>query len=97
MDFSSLLPIGSVVLLHGGQKRLMIYGIKQTDTTTDKEYDYIGVFYPEGNLGNEGHFFFNSSDIEKIYFVGLNDRERQEFIHNLELFYSQKREISTEG
>lgn len=91
MDFSELLPIGSVVLLHGGKKRLMIYGIKQTDITTGMEYDYIGVFYPEGNLGDEGHFFFNSTDIEKISFVGLNDAERQKFIGDLEQFYQQEK------
>lgn len=89
MDLSGLLPIGSVVLLHGGKKRLMIYGVKQTDITTDTEYDYIGVFYPEGNLGDEGHFFFNSVDIEQVFFVGLNDDERQKFIKDLEQFYRQ--------
>lgn len=91
MNFSGLLPIGSVVLLHGGKKRLMIYGIKQTDITTGMEYDYIGVFYPEGNLGDEGHFFFNSTDIERISFVGLNDAERQRFIGDLEQFYQQEK------
>lgn len=62
MELSKLLPIGSIVLLQGGKKRLMIYGIKQTDITTGTEYDYIGVCYPEGNLGEDGHFFFNHSD-----------------------------------
>ena len=35
------LPIGSVVLLKEGKKRLMIYGIKQIDINTKIEYDYI--------------------------------------------------------
>lgn len=87
MSIRELLPIGSVVMLKGGKKRLMIYGIKQTDTSTGQEYDYISVLYPEGNLGNEGHFFFNNSDIEKIYYLGLNDGERQSFIEKLEGFY----------
>ena len=87
MNISELLPIGSVVMLNGGKKGLMIYGVKQTDVSTGAEYDYIGVLYPEGNLGNEGHFFFNSSDIEKVYYLGLNDGERQAFIAKLEEFY----------
>lgn len=37
MEIRELLPIGSVVLLKDGQKRVMIYGVKQTDTSTDKE------------------------------------------------------------
>ena len=90
MNINELLPIGSVVLLHGGKKRLMIYGIKQTDLNTGQEYDYVAVLYPEGNLGSEGHYFFNSTDIEKVYFVGMNDGERQKFIKSLEDFYSQQ-------
>lgn len=90
MNISELLPIGSVVMLNGGKKRLMVYGIKQTNVADGVEYDYLGVLYPEGNLGNEGHFFFNSADIEKVYFLGLNDAERQSFIADLERFYAQK-------
>ena len=50
MNIENLLPIGSVVLLKGGVKRLMIYGVRQTDKKDNTEYDYIGVLYPEGNI-----------------------------------------------
>lgn len=90
MSISELLPIGSVVLLKGGSKRLMIYGVKQTNMDSQEEFDYIGVLYPEGNLGDEGHFFFNSEDIEKVFFVGMNDGERQTFLSKLEKFYEKK-------
>ena len=55
MEIKKLLPIGSVVLLEEGKKRLMIYGIKQTEQETQQEYDYIGVVYPEGNMGAYGN------------------------------------------
>lgn len=90
MKISELLPIGSVVLLHEGKKRLMIYGIKQTNMDDGTEYDYLGVLYPEGNLGKEGHFFFNATDVEKVCFRGFDDEERQLFISKLEEFYQQK-------
>lgn len=90
MGIHELLPIGSVVLLRGGKKRLMIYGVKQTDGSTGTVYDYIGVLYPEGSLGSEGHYFFNAQDIERIYFVGFNDAERQAFIEALDEFYAQQ-------
>ena len=48
----SLLPIGSVVLLNGGEKRLMICGRVQTDVATGKTYDYSACFYPDGIIGN---------------------------------------------
>jgi len=90
MSIQELLPIGSVVLLKGGQKRLMIYGVKQKDISTGTEYDYIAVLYPEGNIGDEGHYFFNAGDIERVYFTGMNDGERQKFIAALTEFYAKE-------
>lgn len=86
--FEKLLPIGSVVLLRGGAKKLMIVGIKQIKTDAEdvdkKEYDYIGVMYPEGFLGNETNFLFNHEDINDVVFTGYNNPERAEFIAFLE-------------
>ena len=92
-----LLPIGSVVMLEGGKKSLMIFGVKQTDTVnentqdeTSTEYDYIGVVYPEGNMGPELQFLFNHKDIKEVFFRGYEDAEREEFIERLTKFYEQE-------
>ncbi len=82
-----LLPIGSVVLLEGGQKRVMIFGVKQTNRDDNQEYDYIGVMYPEGNVEEVGQFLFNHEDIVHIFFRGFEDPEREEFMEHLEEFY----------
>lgn len=87
MEIRNLLPIGSVVLLKEGKKRLMVYGIKQTDNSSGEEYDYIGVLYPEGNMGDGTQFLFNHGDIDEIYFRGCEDEERENFIAKLEDFY----------
>ena len=88
MEISQLLPIGSIVVLKNGQKKLMIYGVKQTDIESGTEYDYISVPYPEGNMGEEaGVILFNHSDIEEIYFQGYEDEEREAFIEKLEQYY----------
>jgi len=88
MDY--LLPIGSVVRLVGGEKRLMIFGVKQTDATDGgTERDYIAVLYPEGNLGPEHQYMFNHGDIEEIYFYGFSDVERQDFIKLLSETYAR--------
>lgn len=80
-----ILPIGSVVRLNGGIKRLMIFGILQKNGDDDgTEYDYVGVAYPEGSIGMESHFLFNDADIEEIVFRGYEDIERQTFINILE-------------
>ena len=92
MTVKELLPIGSVVLLKNGKKRVMIYGIKQTNNDTGVEYDYISVLYPEGNMGENTRFLFNHSDIEEIYFHGYEDEEREEFIEALSNFYENQSE-----
>ncbi|WPC41626.1 DUF4176 domain-containing protein [Clostridium sp. JS66] len=52
------LPIGSIVLLKGGQKKLMIYGRKQIDSGTKKEWDYVACIYPEGNIDLKYNYLF---------------------------------------
>ena len=74
-----LLPIGSVVLLKDGEKRLMIYGIKQFNEEKNELYDYVGCLYPEGNISSEYNYVFNHVDIETVYFVGLVDAEFELF------------------
>lgn len=88
MEVKGLLPIGSVVLLNDAVKRLMIFGVRQTDNSSGEEYDYIGVLYPEGNIGEEGQFLFNQNDIAQIYFKGYEDKEREEFIERLDKHYN---------
>lgn len=90
MNIKELLPIGSIVLLEGGEKRLMIIGIKQTDVSGDgQEYDYLGVLYPEGHIGDQFQYLFNHADIKEIVFRGYEDDERNEFLDKLfELYES---------
>ena len=77
------LPLGSVVVLKGGKKRLMIYGRKQKAVETGKEWDYIGCLYPEGNLNEKYMYLFNNEQIEQVYFIGFQDIEELEFVIKL--------------
>lgn len=91
MDIRELLPIGSIVLLKNGQKKVMIYGVKQTELESGAEYDYLSVTYPEGSMGEEaGQFLFNHEDIDEVYFHGYEDEEREEFIENLARYYESR-------
>ena len=89
-QIKELLPIGSVVLLEGGQKRVMVFGVKQTNRDGNLEYDYIGVMYPEGNVEEVGQFLFNHEDIDQVFFRGFEDPEREEFIEHLDEFYKSQ-------
>lgn len=78
-----LVPIGSVVLLKGADKRLMVYGILQINATDGTCYDYVGCLYPEGFIDDETTYMFNHVDIEKIDYLGYIDSEFQVFRSNL--------------
>lgn len=83
--YQDLLPIGSVVLLKGASKKLMVTGIKpMLKNEPDKVYDYIGVTYPEGFIGGDSNFLFNEEDINDIIFRGYDNPERTEFIELIE-------------
>ena len=84
------MPIGSVVMLKEAEKPLMIYGIKQFDSDNpDVEYDYIGVVYPEGNIGAEFQYLFNHEDIEKVLFRGYDTPEYKEFLDEVAKAYGE--------
>lgn len=91
--FKELLPVGSVVTLVGGVRKIMIIGIKTMHKDNpDLIYDYIGVLYPEGFLGDEGNFMFNHSDINDIIFKGYQNPERDNFIEYMEQAYKKEKE-----
>lgn len=74
------LPIGSVVLLKEGTKRLMITGFCViAKDNSNKIYDYCGCLYPEGIITSDQTALFNHEQIDKIYYIGLNDEENTEF------------------
>lgn len=67
-----LLPIGSVVILKGAIKRLMINGYYSASLEKpNKIYDYSGCLFPEGVISSKVTALFNHNQIEKVYFKGL--------------------------
>lgn len=70
----SLLPIGSIVKLKRGFKKIMIFGY--FGTLSQKVTDYIGCDFPKG-YNNKTKYYFNASDIDIIYFVGPQNKEQE--------------------
>lgn len=83
MKANEYLPIGSVVLLKEGDKKLMIFGIIQSDEDDSEEFDYIGVPYPEGHIDPDCQYLFYHKNIEEVFFRGYEDEERKEFVDRL--------------
>ena len=77
------LPIGSVVLLEGGNKRIMICGRIQAQAGSDIIYDYSACYYPEGIVDPKSMFFFNRDTIETVYFRGYEDQDELDYRHDI--------------
>ena len=89
------LPLGTVVLLNGGTKRLMITGycmkIKEKPGVV---YDYSGCLYPEGTIKSDITSVFNHNQIQRIDYMGYTDPESKEFMIKLKLKDKEKEKNS---
>lgn len=78
------LPIGSVVLLEGGTKKVMITGFCSVSNDNRKKvYDYIGCIYPEGYLSSNQICLFDHSQIKEISYIGYESDDEKEFNNTL--------------
>ena len=84
------LPIGTVVLLKGGSKRIMITGFCIMESkNSNKVYDYTGCLFPEGFISMDKNLLFDHEQIEKIDYMGLIDDEEKEFKEKLKELLSK--------
>lgn len=93
------LPIGTVVMLKGGTKRVMITGFCAiTGRDRSKMWDYSGCMYPEGFMSSTQTCLFNHDQIENIYHMGLaDDEEEKKFKKNLDDLIKKSNEIIEEN
>ncbi len=75
MTINKYLPIGSVVLLKGAKKRVIIVGLFQTIDGGDNRYDYSACVYPVGVIDSNNMLAFNHEDIDVVYAYGYQDDE----------------------
>lgn len=88
------LPIGTVAMLKGGTKRVMITGFCAIEgNNKDKMWDYSGCVYPEGFLSSKQTCLFDHEQIAEIYHLGLaDDEEEKSFKANLNALTNLKSE-----
>ncbi len=83
-SFDKFLPVGSVVLLSGGKKRVMITGyVAVGKETGNKVYDYIGCLYPEGVISSDKNLLFDHNQISQVFYMGYVDDEQKGFSEKL--------------
>jgi hypothetical protein len=84
-----LLPIGTVVLLKGGLKKVMITGYFTKTLKADKIYDYNGCIFPEGLMENI-YTLFDANQIDKVFYEGLNNKEYVDYVKYIKELYKKK-------
>ncbi|AJO60296.1 MULTISPECIES: DUF4176 domain-containing protein [Bacillus] len=70
-------PIGTIVKLKNMKKLVMVFGRHQIQSSSGKEFDYVAVPYPEGNISENFNVFFDEEMIEKVIYEGYTDNEDQ--------------------
>lgn len=76
------LPIGTVVMLKGGEKALMINGFcvnPPEEENLSEVYDYSACFYPEGLITLNNTLAFNHDDIDNVLFEGYETEDHKDF------------------
>ena len=82
--YEKFLPIGTIVMLKGGKKRLMITGFCIIpESEKGKMYDYCGCLYPEGIISTDQIAVFNHDQIERVYNNAYIDEEEKTFKQKL--------------
>ena len=78
-----ILPLGSVVTLKKGKQRLMIVGRFQEEASSGQLFEYSAVLWPVGMVSSNQVYLFNGDDIDRVYFLGLQDSQEFTFRHDL--------------
>ena len=91
------LPIGTVVVLNGGSKKVMITGFcSVAEDSPDKMWDYRGCPYPEGVLASEGVALFDHSQIQEVVHIGFENPESIDMSDKLNIILEQRTNKDTE-
>ena len=78
-----LLPIGSVVMLDGGNTPLMVTGYRMKEKVEDEKiYDYVGCVFPEGFM-EQIYSLFDQNQIKETLFVGFEDEESKKYTYDV--------------
>lgn len=94
MEYIKYLPLGSVVVLKGGIQKLLIVsrGINVKREEEVLFFDYGGVLFPEGLLGDQ-MAYFNHDGIESVVFEGYDDEDSKKLVENINRYLSKNPEI----
>lgn len=84
-DKVDYLPVGSVIVLNGGNSKYVIISRAMQTIVGGKKmfFDYVGCRYPQG-LIDESAMYFQHKDIKEIVFRGYSDQEDKEIVEKIQ-------------
>lgn len=94
MENSKILPLGSVVYLKEGNKKVLIIarGLVAKNGEGHIYFDYGGVPYPEG-LMDDKMAYFQHDGISKVVFEGYSDLDDEATVEKINLYIEKHPEI----
>ena len=94
MEKTNLLPLGSVVYLKEGTKKVMIIsrGIIMKNGEDRIFFDYGGVLFPEG-LQDDKMAYFQHENIMKVVFEGYRDLDDEAIVARISDYLESHPEI----
>ena len=78
---NELFPLGTIVMLKGIKKPVMIVGYLQN--VNGRVYDYLGVPYPTGLGSSKSTLVFDHGTLEKLVVKGYEDEDSSVFLKAL--------------
>ncbi|MDG4967428.1 DUF4176 domain-containing protein [Lactococcus lactis] len=76
----TFLPLGSLVIIKGALKKLMI--VNRANVVADNYFDYGAILYPEGMI-DENLAYFNQEDILKVVSKAYSDDDDELMVEQL--------------
>lgn len=94
MDTNKILPLGSIVYLRDGNKKVIIIarGLIAKNGDGKIYFDYGGVPYPEGLIDDKMAYFQHDA-VAKVVFEGYSDLDDEATIEKINLFVENHPEI----
>lgn len=91
---ANFVPLGSIVLLDGGTQKLMVVArglnVKRGEKTFF--FDYGGVPYPQGLIGDQ-LAYFNHENIRSLVYIGCNDSDNQTMVDVLNEYLTKHPDV----
>ena len=78
------LPVGSVVLLKGGTRGVVIIGYAAVEQGSKKIWDYLGCAYPMGVVNSDQNLLFNKDQIAQVIFTGYIEEEGKKILKSIQ-------------